>query len=167
MTRILFICHGNICRSPMAEYVFKDMVRKAGLENDFEIDSAATSREEIGNDIYPPAKAVLTAHGVPFERRHARRMTQEDLDYYDFIVAMEEYNLHNIARMFGRSALKKMSLLMDYTDRPGDVSDPWYTRDFETAYRDIEDGCEGMMLRLGRRNNYYHSITFPPSKNCR
>ena len=135
----------------MAEYVFKDMVRKAGLEGVYEIDSAATSREEIGNDIYPPAKKVLTAHGIPFGHHHARQMTRQDLDYYDYIVAMEEYNLQNISRLFGNSALEKISLLMDYTDRHGNVSDPWYTGDFETAYRDIKDGCCGLISQLSMK----------------
>ena len=148
MTRVLYICHGNICRSPIAEYVFKDMVRKAGIEDDFEIASAATSREEIGNDIYPPAKMVMDAHGIVYDRRQARQVTVPDLDYYDYIIAMEDYNLRNISRMFGDAALDKVTLLMDYTDRPGDVSDPWYTRDFETAYKDIEEGCAGFLRQL-------------------
>ena len=151
MTRILFVCHGNICRSPIAEFVFKDMVRKAGIEDGFEIASAATSREEIGNDIYPPAKGVLTEHGIAFERRRARQMTRSDLGHFEYVIAMEAYNLRNISRMFGEDALKKVSLLMDYTDRPGDVSDPWYTRDFETAFRDIEEGCASLLFSLENR----------------
>lgn len=148
MFKILFVCHGNICRSPMAEFVFKDMVRKAGLEDCFEIGSAATSREEIGNDIYPPAKRALTEHGIAFERRGARQMTRADLDNYDYVIAMEEYNLRNISRMFGEAAAEKVSLLMEHTDRPGDVSDPWYTGDFETAYRDISEGCAELLRKL-------------------
>lgn len=147
-TRVLFVCHGNICRSPIAEYVFKDTVRRAGLEEAFEIDSAATSREEIGNDIYPPAKDVMKAHGIAFGRRGARQMTKDDLEHYDYVIAMEWYNLRNMARMFGNEAVKKVTLLMDYTDRPGDVSDPWYSGDFETAYRDIAEGCEGLLRKL-------------------
>ena len=108
MTRVLYICHGNICRSPIAEYVFKDMVRKAGIEDDFEIASAATSREEIGNDIYPPAKMVMDAHSIVYDRRQARQVTVPDLDYYDYIIAMEDYNLRNISRMFGDAALDKV-----------------------------------------------------------
>lgn len=148
MTRILFICHGNICRSPMAEFIMKDLVRRAGREGEFEIASAATSREEIGNDIYPPAKRCLGAHGVPYERRSARQMSVQDAEKYDMIIAMEQYNLRNLRRLLGRAYEDneaKFSLLLDHTDRPGEVADPWYSGDFEAAYRDIEAGCRGLM----------------------
>ena len=156
MTRILFICHGNICRSPMAEFIMKDLVRKAGREGAFEIASAATSREEIGNDIYPPAKRCLSAHGVPYERRSARQMTVQDAEKYDMIIAMEQYNLRNLRRLLGRVYEEheaKFSLLLDYTDRPGEVADPWYSGDFEAAFRDIEAGCRGLLETIRGTNH--------------
>ena len=148
MTRILFICHGNICRSPMAEFVMKKLVREAGRESEFEIASAATSREEIGNDIYPPAKRCLSAHGIPYEKHAARQISPQDVLYYDYIVAMESYNLRNLQRLLGRVYTQqeaRFSLLLDFADRPGEVADPWYSGDFETAFRDIERGCRGLL----------------------
>lgn len=145
MTRILFICHGNICRSPMAEYIMKALVKEQRLEKDFEIASAATSREEIGNFLYPPAQRKLREHGIPFGAHAARQMTRADYLYYDKIIAMEAYNLRNLRPMVGNDPDQKVSLLMDYTRRPGDVADPWYTRDFETAYQDILEGCQGLL----------------------
>ena len=146
MTKVLFICHGNICRSPMAEFIFKKLVKEQGPEDAFEIDSAATSREEIGNDIYPPAKRCLTAHGVPFAAHRARQITKADLAYYDYIVAMEDYNIRNLQWLLGDS--EKYSLLLDYTDRPGDISDPWYSGDFGTVYKEIELGCRGLLEHI-------------------
>lgn len=148
MTRILFICHGNICRSPMAEYIMKALVKERRLERDFEIASAATSREEIGNALYPPAQRKLREHGIPFGAHAARQMTRADYLYYDKIIAMETYNLRNLRPMVGSDPEKKVSLLMDYTRRPGDVADPWYTGDFETAYQDILEGCQGLLKAL-------------------
>lgn len=136
MTKVLFVCHGNICRSPMAEFIMKKMVKDAGKENEFEIASAATSTEEIGNDIYPPAKRTLTLHGIPFERRAARRITAEDYSCFDRIFVMDRNNLRNLERMFpGKNA--NVSLLMSLTGSTRDVADPWYTGDFETTYNDI------------------------------
>ena len=143
MIKILFVCHGNICRSPMAEYILKNMTAALGVQNSYRIDSAATSREEIGNDIYPPAKKCLTGHGVPFTSRHARQITKQDLAYYDYIIAMEEYNIRNLQRLLGPS--EKYSLLLDYTETPGNISDPWYSGDFETVYQEIELGCRGFL----------------------
>ena len=147
--RILFICHGNICRSPMAEFILKDMVEKAGRAGEFEIASAATSTEEIGNDIYPPAKRILTQKGVKFESRRARQITRKDYDYYDFIIAMDENNLRNLKRMLGEDTEHKISLMMDYAGKNRDVADPWYTGDFETTFNDITDGCMGFLASLG------------------
>ena len=153
MIRILFICHGSICRSPMAEFIMKQLVREAGLEDRFRIASAAASREEIGNDIYPPAKRVLAAHGIPYGRHPARQITAQDVKENDLIVAMEEYNLRYMRRGLGSVYEKnagKFHLLMDFAARPGEVSDPWYTGDFETAYRDIDEGCRGLLAQLSR-----------------
>ena len=146
MVKILFVCHGNICRSPMAEFIMKKLVKEQGLENEFIIDSAATSTEELGNDIYPPAKQCLKRHGIPFVSRHSRQINSTDLNKYDYIIAMEEYNIGNIKRLVGDS--NKYSLLLDYTGEKGDISDPWYTGDFETAYEEILDGCEGLIEHI-------------------
>lgn len=146
MIKVLFICHGNICRSPMAEYIFKKLIKDAGIEEYFEVDSAATSREEIGNDIYPPAKKCLMEHSVPFEIHYARQITKQDVEYYDYIIAMEDYNIKNLERMFGQSY--KFKRLLDFTDTPGNISDPWYTGDFEIAYAEIEKGCRAFLEEI-------------------
>ena len=143
--KVLFVCHGNICRSPMAEYIFKDMVRKAGLEDEFEIHSAATSREEIGNDIYPPAKAKLREKGIPFDRHHARQITMTDCSYYDYLILMDDFNIRNFNRMFDGAYTDKVHLLLDFSDDPGNVTDPWYTGNFETTYQDIVKGCKALL----------------------
>ena len=143
--RILFVCHGNICRSPMAEFVMKHLVAEAGLSDQFEIASAATSTEEIGNPVYPPARRKLAEHGIGCEGKTARQMTRDDYHYYDKVVAMDRNNLRNLRRMFGDDTEHKISLLMDYTRRPGDVADPWYTGDFEATWRDVLEGCRGLL----------------------
>lgn len=148
MYKILFVCHGNICRSPMAEFVMKKMVKDAGREAQFEIASAATSTEEIGNPVYPPARRILAEHGIGCAGKTARQMTRQDYDYFDQIIAMDRNNLRNLKRMFGEDTQHKISLLMDYTHRPGDVADPWYTGDFETTWRDVWDGCEGLLKSI-------------------
>ena len=145
MIRVLFICHGNICRSPMAEYIFRDMARKAGCAERFAVSSAAVSREEIGNDIYPPAKRALMQHGIPFQKRAARQVTEREMDDYDWIIVMDRSNIRYLRRMFGDTYADKIHLLMEYAGGSGDVSDPWYTGDFETAYQDIAAGCAGFM----------------------
>lgn len=145
MHKILFVCHGNICRSPMAEFVMKQMVIDAGLESQFEIASAATSTEEIGNPVYPPARRKLAEHGIGCAGKTARQMTRQDYDYYDRIVAMDHKNLRNLKRMFGDDIEHKISLLMDFTHRPGDVADPWYTGDFEATWQDVEEGCKALL----------------------
>lgn len=148
MVKVLFVCHGNICRSPMAEFILKDMVKKAGSEKDFEIRSAATSTEEIGNPVYPPAKAKLAGHGISCVGKTAVQMTKADYDYYDYIIAMDRFNLRNMKKFVGNDEEKKVSLMMDYTDRHGDVADPWYSGDFETTWNDISEGCRGFLLQL-------------------
>jgi len=143
--RILFVCHGNICRSPMAEFVMKHLVAEAGLSDQFEIASAATSTEEIGNPVYPPVRRKLAEHGIGCEGKTACQMTRDDYRYYDKVVAMDRNNLRNLRRMFGDDTDHKISLLMDHTHRPGDVADPWYTGDFEATWRDVLEGCRGLL----------------------
>lgn len=159
MTKILFICHGNICRSPMAEFIMKHLVSQAGRSADFEIASAAVSTEEIGNDIYPPAKRMLASKNVPFEHRGARQMTCADYAYYDYIVCMDQSNLRWLRYIIGEDTDHKVSLMMAWaiTNDPSqitnmgnirDVSDPWYTGDFTKAYDDIFEGCQGMLKQI-------------------
>ena len=148
MTKILFVCHGNICRSPMAEYVFAELARRAGREDEFAVASAATSREEIGNDMYPPAKACLRSHGIPFSRRHARQVTRADYDDYDLLIIMEDYNRRNLRRILPDDPEGKVRTLMSFTGQDRDVADPWYTDDFETAYDDILRGCTALLDAL-------------------
>ena len=145
MTRILFVCHGNICRSPMAEFVMKDMVARAGRQAEFYIESAATSTEEIGNAVYPPARRKLAEHGIGCEGKRARQLTRADYDRFDLLIGMDDWNLRNMHRICGGDPEDKMYLLMDFTDRPGEVADPWYTGDFEATWCDVVEGCEGIM----------------------
>ena len=145
MIKVLFVCHGNICRSPMAEFVLKDMVAKRRLEDHFEIASAATSREEIGNPVYPPAKKKLAEHGIRCDGKRARQMTAKDYSYYDMIIGMDDENMYYMKRICGGDPEHKLTLLMDYTSRPGSVADPWYTRDFDATWRDVVEGCEGLL----------------------
>ena len=151
MKRILFVCHGNICRSPMADFVMKDLVKKAGLEGQFHIESAATSTEEIGNPVYPPARRKLAEHGIDCTGKTARQLQNSDYDQYDLLVGMDRTNLRNMHRICGGDFAGKLHLLMDYTDRPGDVADPWYTGDFETTWRDALEGCQGLLELLRSR----------------
>ena len=150
-TKILFICHGNICRSPMAEFVMKHLVEEAGLSDQFEIASAATSTEEIGNPVYPPAKRKLAEHGIGCEGKTARQMTWDDYQYYDYIIAMDRNNLRNLRRLIGEDQDHKISLLMAYTRRPGDVADPWYTGDFEASWQDVIEGCNGLLKAITKQ----------------
>jgi protein-tyrosine phosphatase len=143
MTRILFVCHGNICRSPMAQYVFQKLAEEAGVGDRFEIDSAATSREEIGNPVYPPARRMLASHGITRMDHRARQMTMDDYRYYDYIIVMDEENLWNARRMTGGDPDGKVRMLLDRQ-----VDDPWYTDDFQTAYDDILEGCTDLLEEL-------------------
>ena len=146
MKKILFVCHGNICRSPMAEYVLKDMVNRRGISDRFVIDSAATSREEIGNPVYPPARRKLTEKGIPLGNHRAWQMTGSDYDRFDMIICMDYNNIRNIKRITGGDPGGKFSLLLDYTDRAGnEVADPWYTGNFDATWRDVKEGCEGLL----------------------
>ncbi len=161
MTKILFVCLGNICRSPMAEMILKDMVRKAGCEDEFEIASAATSTEEIGNPIYPPAVRELAAHGIEAEKRGARQMTRHDYEYYDLLIGMDDNNLRNMRRIAGlpigeqgkiRSLLSFAS--EGYARHGCAVADPWYTGDFAATYRDLVEGCRGILnLTWGKKTS--------------
>jgi len=149
LTKILFVCHGNICRSPMAEFVMKDKVRRLGREGDFHIESAATSAEEIGNAVYPPARRKLREHGIDCRGKTARQMTRADYDKFDYIVGMDRANIRNMNRICGGDPQGKIRLLLDFTDRAGEeVADPWYTDDFDAAWRDIEYGCRNMLDRI-------------------
>ncbi len=147
MKKIIFVCHGNICRSPMAEYVMKHLVREAGVANDYEINSAATSTEEIGNDIYPPVKRILRAEGIACTEHSAKQITRADYDYYDLVVVMDSYNLRNLERLIGRDTEGKVYRLLDFTEQPGDIADPWYTRDFNLTYRQVTEGCKALLNR--------------------
>ncbi len=148
MTKILFVCLGNICRSPMAEFVMKDLVKKAGLEDEFEIASAATSTEEIGNPVYPPARRMLNAHGIDCSGKTARQMTKADYENYDLLIGMDRSNLRNMQRICGGDSEGKIHLLLDFTDRGGEVADPWYTGNFDATWRDAQDGCRGLLQYL-------------------
>lgn len=145
MIKILFVCHGNICRSPMAEFVMKDMVKKAGLERRFHIASAATSTEEIGNPVYPPARRKLAEHGIGCAGKTARQLRKSDYREYDLLIGMDQANLRNMRYLCGGDPEGKIRLLLDYTHRPGSVADPWYTGDFEATWRDVEEGCRGLL----------------------
>ena len=150
--RIMFVCHGNICRSPIAEFVFLDMVRKSGKSDRFAVASSATSTEEIwngvGNPIYPPAKEILKANRIPFSERRAVLLCRNDYEKYDMFVGMDSANLRNMYRIFGSDPQKKIKKLMDFTGKDRDVSDPWYSRRFDVAYNDIYEGCGALLEYL-------------------
>ena len=145
MKRILFVCHGNICRSPMAEYIMKKLVKDAGMQDVFEIASAATSTEELGNPVYPPAKQKLAEHGIACNGHRARQVTIQDYHYYDIIVAMDSHNIRNMHKMFGGDPQHKINLLLNYTQERRDVADPWYTNNFDATWRDCMNGCSALL----------------------
>ena len=147
--RILFVCHGNICRSPMAEFIMKKLVADAGLSEMFEIASAATSTEEIGNPVYPPARRKLAEHGIACDGKTARQLTRRDYDYYDLLIGMDRYNIRNMERMCGGDPDDKIHMLMEYAGNSmQDVADPWYTGDFNATWRDCMNGCRGLLAEL-------------------
>lgn len=146
MIKVMFVCHGNICRSPMAEFVLKDMVKKRGLEREFIINSSATSTEEIGNGVHRGTKNKLYEMGIPCGNHRSVRLTAEDYDFYDYIIAMDYNNLRNIERLLGKDKKNKISLLLDFTERKGQgIADPWYTGNFDVTYDDIYEGCKGFL----------------------
>ena len=148
MIKILFICHGNICRSPMAEFVFKEIVKNRGLKDKFFIASAATSTEEIGNPVYPPAKRKLAEHNISCKGKQAVQVTKDDYDKYDYLIVMEDYNIRNLMRIIKKDSDNKVYKLLDFTDNPKDIDDPWYSGDFETTYNEIVEGCNGLMNHI-------------------
>ena len=160
MIKVLFLCHGNICRSPMAEFVLKDLVKKQGLSDQFVIASAATSTEEIwngiGNPVYPPAREELAKHGISCKGKRAVQVTRKDYDHYDYLICMDRNNLRNLSRIIGPDKENKVSLLLDYTSRPGaSIADPWYTGNFQVTYADVEEGCESFVRYLKENGLIY------------
>ncbi len=145
MIKVLFICHGNICRSPMAEFVMKDLAEKAGRAGEFCIASAATSTEEIGSPVYPPARRKLAEHGIVCDGHSARQLVRADYEVYDLLIGMDSTNLRNMRCICGGDPEGKLHLLLDFTARPGDVDDPWYTRDFEATWQDVLAGCSALL----------------------
>lgn len=148
MIRVLFVCHGNICRSPMAEFVMKDFVQKAGLSHQIQVDSAATSSEEIGNPIHYGTRRKLQEKGIPFDDHRARRMTKRDYETYDLLIGMETMNIRNMMRITQGDPLHKISRILDHTPHPRDIDDPWYTGNFDITYEQIREGCEALLQKL-------------------
>ena len=151
MTKILFVCHGNICRSPMAEFVMKAMVKQAGLEADFVIASAAVSDEERGNPVYPPVRRLLATHGIDCAGKTARQLRRSDYGEYDELIAMDDSNLRAMRRICGGDPDGKMSRLADHGDCPGHIADPWYSGDFERTWREVNDGCTALLKKITSR----------------
>ena len=148
MTRILFVCHGNICRSPMAEFIMKKLIQENKLENKIQVVSSATSTEEIGNPVYPPARRELARHGISCDGKYAVQLKKSDYQQYDLFLVMDDNNLFNICRIFPSDPEQKIHKLLKYAGRPDNVADPWYTGDFEKAYQDIYEGCTGLLAEL-------------------
>lgn len=150
MIKVMFVCHGNICRSPMAEFVLKHKVKEKGVEKDFIINSSATSYEEIGNPIHRGTKKKLYEEGIYCGEHRAIRLTKEDYNAYDYIIVMDSNNRRNIERIIGNDSENKVSLLLDFTERKGEsIADPWYTGNFDETYKDIDEGCNGLLKSLG------------------
>ncbi len=150
MINILFVCHGNICRSPMAEFVMKERVRQAGLDAAVYVESAAMHRDEIGSDVHYGTKEILDRYGIPYEHRAARLATTADYDKFDYIVGMDRCNMRDMMRLYHNDPDGKLSLLMDWVGASRDVADPWYTGDFDTTYEDVDAGCLALVEHLKR-----------------
>ncbi len=148
MIKILFVCHGNICRSPIAEYVMKDLVQKEHIESGFEIASAATSTEELGNPVYPPARDELRRHGISCSGHHARQVTKSDYDYYDYLIVMDRMNVRNLFRIIGSDPEGKVSMLRSFAGIQGDIEDPWYTGAFGKVFEQILEGCQALLGQI-------------------
>ena len=148
MKKIMFVCHGNICRSPMAEFIFNDMAKKWGYADKMTARSSATSTEEIGSDTHRGTKRILEKYDIPYAQRAAVQLTRADYNNYDLFVGMDSANIRNMHRIFGSDPDGKIVKLLDLTARPGDVADPWYTGDFEATYRDVTYGCEALILKI-------------------
>ncbi len=148
MIKIMFVCHGNICRSPMAEFYMKHIVEKSGLSDNFQIDSTATSLEEIGNDIHYGTRRMLDKHNIPYEKRSARRFTKSDYQSYDYVLIMDKNNLKNILRIIGEDCDNKIELLLKYTGEEKSIADPWYTGGFDETYYDVSRGCNAFFKYL-------------------
>lgn len=151
MTKILFVCHGNICRSPMAEFVMKELVRRAGLEDEFLIESAATSREELGNDMHYGTRTKLQQMGIPFTRRAARQMTKDDYDRYDFLVAMDDENIYYMTRLWNPDPKRKIVRLLSFAGLTRDIADPWFTGNFDDTYDDVLKGCTAFLRYITKK----------------
>lgn len=147
MIKIMFVCHGNICRSPMAEFVMRDIVKKADLSDKIHIASSATSREEIGNPVHHGTRKKLAEYGLSVDGKTARQITKEDYNNYDYIIVMDSYNLHNLQRIIGSDTKNKVYMLLDFADG-GDIADPWYTGNFDRTYDDILKGCKGLFAKI-------------------
>ena len=154
MIRVLFICHGNICRSPMAEFVMKDLVERSNLSPRFHIESAATSTEEIGNSVYPPARRKLAEHGISCAGKTARQLRRDDYGRWDYLVGMDEANRRNITRICGGDPEGKITLLLDHTPRPREVADPWYTGNFERTWQDVLEGCTALLAEIREKEGF-------------
>ena len=148
MRKILFVCHGNICRSPMAEFAMKALVREAGLEGEYRIASAATSAEEIGNPVYPPARRKLLEHGIDPAGKTARQLRREDYGQWDLFLGMDEANVRNMRRLFGGDPEGKVSLLLSWAGEEREIADPWYTGDFEATWQEVDKGCRALLSEL-------------------
>ncbi len=148
MIKILFVCLGNICRSPMAEFILKDMVKKRGLESEFYIESAGTSNEEEGNPVHYGTRRKLSEVGINTSGKYARQMERSDYEKFDYIIGMEEYNIKSILRIVGEDKENKVYRLLDFSNNPRDIADPWYTHNFDITYNDIVEGCNGLLDKL-------------------
>ena len=151
MLKVLFICHGNICRSPMAEFVFRDMVSRAGLGDDVYIESAATSREEIGNDTHPGTRRKLQENGIPFSLRYARQMTKKDYEEFDLLIGMDDANVRNMKRIAGGDPDNRIHMLLDFAGEDRAIADPWYTGNFDETYDDVMEGCSALLEYIGKQ----------------